>query len=229
MPWTETCPIDQRVAFIADWLRDEWTMTELAEQYQISRKTAYKWVDRYEVDSAHGLAEPSRAPNAHGRAMAEAPPRRGANAAARPSALGAQETPGRVDCAGAGHRVARGEHHGQSVAARGTEPAAPARTLCRALDAAARSRARPNDVWCADFKGWFRTADGTRCDPLTVTDACSRFVLCCRIVAPTAQGVGRGSSGRFATMGCPSRCAPTMGRRSRRRARDGSRSWPSGG
>lgn len=47
----------------------------------------------------------------------------------------------------------------------------------------------PNDVWTADFKGWFRTADGTRCDPLTVADACSRFVLCCRIVAPSAQGV----------------------------------------
>ena len=52
MPWTETCPMDQRVAFIAEWLRDEWTMTELAERYQISRKTAYKWVDRYEADPA---------------------------------------------------------------------------------------------------------------------------------------------------------------------------------
>ncbi len=46
--------MDQRVAFIAEWLRDEWTMTELAERYQISRKTAYKWVDRYEADPAAG-------------------------------------------------------------------------------------------------------------------------------------------------------------------------------
>ena len=38
--------MDQRVAFIADWLRDEWTMMELAERYGISRKTAYKWVAR---------------------------------------------------------------------------------------------------------------------------------------------------------------------------------------
>src|ERR1051325_5284292 len=29
----------------------------------------------------------------------------------------------------------------------------------------------PNDTWCADFKGWFRTADGARCDPLTIADA----------------------------------------------------------
>ena len=62
--------MDQRVAFIADWLRDEWTMTELAERYQISRKTAYKWVDRYDGGSAAGLADRSRAPKAHGRPMA---------------------------------------------------------------------------------------------------------------------------------------------------------------
>ena len=63
--------MDQRVAFIADWLREEWTMTALAERYQISRKTAYKWVDRYEADPTQGLTERSRAPHAHGRAMAE--------------------------------------------------------------------------------------------------------------------------------------------------------------
>ena len=68
MPWKDICPMDQRVAFIADWLRDEWTMTELAERYQISRKTAYKWLDRYGADPDHGLAERSRAPKVHGRA-----------------------------------------------------------------------------------------------------------------------------------------------------------------
>jgi putative transposase len=38
-----------------------------------------------------------------------------------------------------------------------------------------------NQTWCADFKGWFRTADGTRCDPLTITDAHSRYLLQCHI------------------------------------------------
>ena len=63
--------MDQRLAFIAEWLRDEWTMTELAERYQISRKTAYKWVDRYDADPAAGLADRSRAPKGHGRAIAD--------------------------------------------------------------------------------------------------------------------------------------------------------------
>jgi transposase InsO family protein len=61
----------------------------------------------------------------------------------------------------------------------------------------------PNDVWTADFKGWFRTADGTRCDPLTVIDACSRFVLCCRIVAPTALGVRPWFERTFREYGLP--------------------------
>src|SRR4029453_8088891 len=71
MPWKETCPMDQRVAFIAEWLRDEWTMTELAERYRIRRKTAHKWADRNEGDPTGGLADRSRAPRAHGGAMAD--------------------------------------------------------------------------------------------------------------------------------------------------------------
>jgi transposase InsO family protein len=47
----------------------------------------------------------------------------------------------------------------------------------------------PNEVWSADFKGWFRTGDGTRCDPLTIADAYSRYVFCCRIVPPKETGV----------------------------------------
>jgi transposase InsO family protein len=43
----------------------------------------------------------------------------------------------------------------------------------------------PNRVWCADFKGWFRTADGERIDPLTITDACSRYLLRCQRVEKT--------------------------------------------
>jgi putative transposase len=72
MPWKETCAVDQRVALLADWLRDEWTMTELATRYGICRKTAYKWVARYETDGAPGLVERSRAPRHPGRAMAPA-------------------------------------------------------------------------------------------------------------------------------------------------------------
>ena len=52
-----------------------------------------------------------------------------------------------------------------------------------------RTVTAPNDVWCIDFKGWFRTRDGERCDPLTVSDAHSRFLLACVIVPPRTDTV----------------------------------------
>jgi len=137
--------MDQRVAFIAEWLRDEWTMTELAARYQISRKTAYKWVDRYDADPAAGLADRSRAPKVHGRAMAD-PVRdailtlRGAHPHWGPKKL----------------RAILGER----------QPRRRTRYIVPLTQPLAAAQA-PNDVWTADCKGWFRTADETRCDPLT--------------------------------------------------------------
>lgn len=181
--------MDQRVACIADWLRDEWTMTELATRYQVSRKTAYKWVGRYEEDPEHGLAERSRAPHEHGRTMAVEHQRaivalRRAHPHWGPkklrAILTAREPAAAWPAASTMGDLLRRE--GLSQPRRRTRALVP---LTQPLAAAHA----PNDVWTADFKGWFRTADGTRCDPLTVADAWSRFVLCCRIVAPSERGV----------------------------------------
>jgi putative transposase len=61
----------------------------------------------------------------------------------------------------------------------------------------------PNDLWCIDFKGWFRTADGQRCDPLTITDADSRFLIECRIVPETTQAVQPVVEQAFRELGLP--------------------------
>jgi len=45
--------------------------------------------------------------------------------------------------------------------------------------------AAPNQLWCADFKGWFVCGNGERCDPLTISDAFSRYLLRCRAVEKT--------------------------------------------
>jgi putative transposase len=195
--------MDQRVVFIADWLRDNWTMTELAERYGISRKTAYKWVDRYTTDPAAGLGERSRAPHVHGRAMAAEVRAavlalRGLHPRWGPKKLRAvlgERQPAQVWPAVStlGDLLHR---EGLSVPRRRVRSVVPRTQPLAAAQA-------PNDVWAADFKGWFRTADGTRCDPLTMTDACSRFVLCCHIVAPTARGVRPWFERAFRTYGLP--------------------------
>ena len=54
--------MDQRMQFIADVQRDLWPVTELADRFAISRKTAYKWIDRYEEAGPTGLTDRSRRP-----------------------------------------------------------------------------------------------------------------------------------------------------------------------
>ena len=63
MPWQETSLMDQRVQFIADYQRDVFEVTDLARRFGISRKTAYKWIDRYEATGPAGLTDRSRRPS----------------------------------------------------------------------------------------------------------------------------------------------------------------------
>ena len=60
MPWSQISPMDQKTQFIADYLRDRLSVTEL---YGISRKTGYKWLDRSLTHGPQGLEERSRRPS----------------------------------------------------------------------------------------------------------------------------------------------------------------------
>jgi putative transposase len=55
MPWQESCAMDQRAAFIGEWAMDLYSMVELSDRYGVSRKTLYKWIDRYEREGAFGF------------------------------------------------------------------------------------------------------------------------------------------------------------------------------
>ena len=169
----------------------------------MSRKTVYKWIDRYEEEAAAGLIERSRAPHTHGRAMRaeirnavltlrRAHPRWGPK---KLRVILQERAPDEVWPAPSsiGDLLRR---EGLSMPRRRTRYTVP---LTRPLAAAAA----PNDVWTADFKGWFRTGDGMRCDPLTIADACSRFVLCCRITRPNARSVRPWFERTFREYGLP--------------------------
>ena len=195
--------MDQRVACISDWLRDEWSVTELAVRYDVRRQTVHKWVARFRSAGWAGLAEQSRAPHAHGRAMT-------ATVAAAVVTLRRQHPTW-------GPKKLRAVLSAREPTAHWPAASSLGEVLRRAGLSAPRKRVRyvapltqplalaqaPHDVWCADFKGWFRTGDGTRCDPLTVTDACSRYVLCCRIAPPTARGVWPWFERTFREYGLP--------------------------
>ena len=178
--------MDLRVQLIHDHEEGE-SISALSEIYGVARKTIYKWLDRHDAAGVAGLADRSRAPQhcphkLSADVIAEIiaarqrwnwGPRklRVKLAAAHPKITWpADSTIGEVlKRAGLTHRRkprVRTPPYGQPFAS---------------VDAA-------NQTWCADFKGWFRTADGTRCDPLTITDAHSRYLLRCQIT-PKADSI----------------------------------------
>jgi transposase InsO family protein len=189
MPWIETKVMDERVGFIAGWLRGDVPMSLLCEQYGISRKTGYKWVWRYQADPVEGLAELSRAPHRHGRSLDPAIAERIIGLRRRWPHWGPRKLLAVLQRDDPEMAWPAASTIGDLLRREGLSQ--PRRQRRRSMP-----RQQPfldvtaaNDVWCADFKGWFRTADGMRCDPLTISDAHSRFLLECRIVPPTGAGV----------------------------------------
>jgi putative transposase len=181
--------MDRRVQFVADCLRGEEPMTALCERYGISRKIGYKWLERYRRDPIGGLADRSRAPHRAANGMAAevaeaiiAMRQRYPYFGPRKLLLKLQRAHPSVSWPAASTIGDLLRREGLSEARRRRRPPAPVLQPFLEVRAA-------NDVWCTDFKGWFRTADGTRCDPLTISDAHSRYLLACRIVSPTTEGV----------------------------------------
>ena len=110
MPWQGVCPMELRMRLVNALLADEDSMTALCEEYGVSRKTGYKWLNRFRAQGPAGLTERSRAAcgavghhSGAGRSHRElAPPA---------SEVGAEETAGQVAEARAGAALAGAEHH----------------------------------------------------------------------------------------------------------------------
>jgi transposase InsO family protein len=154
----------------------------LCRRFEISRRHGYKWIERWRAEGLAGLADRSRAPLHHPQAVAAelleaALAVRRAHPTWGPVKVRAwleRQRPGRTWPA-ASTIGARFDREGLTVKRRFRRRAPPGGPLF-AADAV-------NDVWTIDFKGWFRTGDGTRVDPLTLADACSRYLLRCQAVA----------------------------------------------
>ena len=207
MPWRETWPMEQRLEFIREYETELFTMTELAAQYGISRKTAYKWLERYETDGASGLIDHSRRPRVHPTAtdpelvevllaVRRRHPRWG------PKKLLAVARRGDADASWPARATVAAllKRHGLIVPRRRSPrpPAASRVTLTPAT--------RPNEVWTTDFKGEFRTGDGVYCYPLTLRDGFSRFVLRCDgFLSRTTAATRRRFDRAFRDYGLPDR------------------------
>jgi putative transposase len=185
MPWKETCVMDERMAFIVDWQRAEMTFAALCRLYGVSRKAGYKWIDRFEAEGIEGLKDRSRAPHAHPNAVGETEEAAILAVRAKHPSWGPKKIRAWL---ASRHPSTRWpvesviatilDRHGL-VKRRRRRHHVPVSTtpLSRCVLA--------NDVWAIDFKGWFRTGDGQRCDPLSLSDLASRYVLRLQALAKT--------------------------------------------
>ena len=183
MPWKEERTMDLRVRLIQEYNEGE-SITALAEHYGVSRRTIHKWLDRHETDGAAGLADRSRAPH-HSPTQLSQEVVQAIIAARQRWKWGPRKL--RIKLAQAQPEIVwpAASSIGEVLKKKGLIVPRKRRLRTPPYAPPFADIAAPNQTWCADFKGWFRTGDGQRCDPLTITDAFSRYLLCCQIVPKT--------------------------------------------
>ena len=183
MPWRETCTMEERMKFVCEYLSGEVSMASLCRSYGVSRRTGYKWLDRYRSEGICGLQARSRAPRSHPLAVPEEIAAAIVVVRRRHKSWGPRKVrawlfnnhPG--ICWPAASTIGDlFDREGLTVPRRWRRRVPP-RTAPLAHCTA------PNEVWSMDFKGWFKTGDGLRCDPFTLQDADSRYLLRCRTLA----------------------------------------------
>jgi transposase InsO family protein len=185
MGWTETCVVDERMRFVIAAEKDDEPFAGVCRRFGVSRRIGYKWLARYQESGVEGLLDRSRAPRHHPQAIADDLVERClAVRRTHPSwgplkvrAYLERGAPGR-DWPAASTIGALFDREGLTVKRKLRRRSPPSSAPFAHCGAA-------NDVWCIDFKGWFLTGDGRRCEPLTITDAHSRYLLRCQALART--------------------------------------------
>ena len=208
MPWRTVTPMDEKLLFIADYLRGAHkNFTQLCRLYGISRKTGYKWVSRYEQQGMDGLDEQSRRPRQSPlrtpyvirqaiielRTSSRSPP-----GAKKLQALLVKrfphETPPSLTT------IYTILHDADLVRPRKkrsrvmpyAQPFSPVQA--------------PNELWSVDYKGQMKLANGRWCYPLTVMDHDSRYLLGCQGLEGTTYAATRDQFIRlFREYGLPQR------------------------
>ena len=181
MPWKEMRPMEQRVLFIADWLKGYCTVTQLCERYCISRKTGYKWIERFQHSGIDGLNEVSRKPH---RSPLQTPyPIRQAILELRQRGrmiLGPKKIQTLLQQRFPSERPPSKTTIYNILYAEGVVSSRQRRRRVAPFPQPFSPVEGVNDVWSADYKGQFRTQDKQWCYPLTVMDHHSRYLLGCQ-------------------------------------------------
>jgi transposase InsO family protein len=189
MPFRETDRMEERIRMFLEYESGNWSVSELCSRYGVCRDTFYEWRKRKRSGDPEWFRERSHAP-LHPKQVTEAAIVEQVIAARRRFPhLGPRKLLALLD-----RRAPQIDWPAASTIGTILKRAGlilPAKCRRRPLDQRRPCTpvTSPNDEWSVDFKGWFRTRDQRRIDPLTMADSHSRFLIELRIVAPTTEGV----------------------------------------
>ncbi|MCR4265298.1 IS481 family transposase [Nitratireductor sp. ZSWI3] len=183
MPWKECSVMEERIRFVGRVLDGE-SMSEVCRQFGISRKTGYKIFNRYRQEGLEALTDRSRRPvqlpEQIERLIVESKREKPHWGARKIRELLVRRLAGdvRIPAKSTVHAVL--DRHGLVKRSR-------QRRRMKAEGTQLSAGLHPNDLWCADFKGEFKTGNGHYCYPLTVTDQASRMILACEALESTKE------------------------------------------
>ncbi len=185
MPWKVSGVVEKRKQFLLEWMSQAWTMTELCLRHEISRQAGYDTITRYQSRGWQGLEEQSRAPRCHPNQTAPAIEEQIMQLRREHMRWGPRKLKAVLE-----HRKPEicwpaASTMGDLLRREGLVIPRKKRRHVDPYTAPFAAASAPNRVWCGDFKGWSRTQSGERIDPLTITDACSRYLLRCQAVDKT--------------------------------------------
>jgi transposase InsO family protein len=206
MPWQETDVMDQRTKFVLRVIGGSERFGELCDEYGISRKTGYKWKERFLKEGLSGLGDCSRRPKSSPNELSEAMVCQIVRLKLAHPGWGARKLRAVLE-----RTLPHNELPSESSFKRVLERSdlvqrRRRRAACQAgsrLTAPLRAE-RPNQVWTIDFKGWWYTRNRSRFEPLTIRDAYSRYVLCAQALPNACSETVRQRMARvFESQGLP--------------------------
>src|SRR5882757_9120614 len=189
MPFKETGRMEERIRMFLEYESGNWSVSELCRRYGVCRDTFYEWRRRKESGEPAWFLDRSHAPLQCSQTTDGAIAEQVIAARRRFPYLGPRKLLAVLDREAPEIAWPAASTIGTILKRAGL--VSPVRRRRRPLDQRrpCTSVTAANDEWSTDFKGWFRTRDQRRIDPLTVTDNHSRFLIELRIVAPTIEGV----------------------------------------
>jgi putative transposase len=185
MGWTETCAVEERMRFVVAIEKREESFAAICRQFGVSRRVGYKWLQRFEEEGACGLIDRSRAPRHHPQAMTQEIAERCLEVRRTHPSWGPLKVRAYLERKAPATAWPAASSIGELFDREGLTVKRKLRRRSPPSSAPFAHCGAANDVWCIDFKGWFVTGDGKRCEPLTITDAHSRYLLRCQALPRT--------------------------------------------